>query len=1529
MADCLYYITIDGKREPLTEEQLIKHLSIPDKSGISPFDQFVTDEIIDLSQIKEKYAIQVRRPKKEVSRLAGAREDITEGGERVRPSKQRTSTAKETEGNEEVIEIRSLYKQLINRAEGLTEEQKSILINDPNALYTTLPVAKSKELAYNLIKGIGVETAVLEATKMNNGLEPVERTMILGAAMNYYAGLANESALSGNTKASENASINEIDANEKFQQVAASLGQLGTAYGRAINIFKEIYKLSNLSLVKSLQTRIDELNAVRAKQATSQAKGIGNIIKDDKSAVKQAASEITDSQLEEEADANLKASELQKEVERLKKEILERDKAQKGTKANPLKIKRVTNDTEYDKRLKDFMQRTRSIASKDDYVDLSYFGLYHIENGITKFADWYNVMSSKFKGFAKDFKSIYSSVREKAIENGAEKSLFSTDEDIVAAFEELQKDSDAKKMVTASKKAAKANLKKEEENNPDKARALAPRLAAERIRKDAESNLDMPSTEDEQTYLKKLVKTINQKAKEYYAEKKENIKNVNDILAFAIANNKKDYAIWEKTQAELEDLIDNDENLTDEKREEIKEFLADYIDSIFDTLLTKNQVSDIIRQKLIDAGFYKEKVIDNKSVKSVDWSKIVGNAANLNEAKEKITKSILDLGFTIEQAKPEINAVLEQLDSKVADIKTKEINKFLNKGVINKVKSALGEKTPKTKITKLIELNNKGMLSDANIKDALAAELGLISLSKDDVVRMRELAAIIDNPDIPYFRKRLFEEQLQYIMDTKGGNIIFLENREAVMANKLSSVYNQVQNSTGSTRAVSTLLTVILKTKNIGLAARVFGKEFINSISEAKTILIKGAVSRGSSFSDLTKVTEGEARVRYLEQGQGKFLSGKLIGKPIYAQLGGKKVDLNVLNAAYSKIKYIQRLLESVDTPSSGTISGITQFWQITKQINKFYPELSSKEKATKIYEMMYSLDREVEFDKAVAGLKASGISNPTTYEINRAINERVERARNEEMAKEFYKAIASLKPMAETKLKLEGNENPTDEEIQNESYTMIGRTSPLDVVARGERQAGRETGKVSTFGIMSIILLPVDAIQKTVNFGMKKSTSKIETTVANAGDAAMIQVFPFVHSIGRWIEMQLELTPYGALKGLAYKGFAEFVPENEKRKISNEEISELGDDYLIRGLLLGPAYTTVIMYTMSFVKYLIDDKDDDDEMVVGTAKAEKFAQERVQSVGKPKESFKLGGKYIPLDLLGNEGRVLGMWADYLNITEKSKEDDIKSKIIIGTLVVMNSAIDASWTNSASRYGSMLSNIFKGKEEKFAPQLGKMTGGILGSQIPFNRTQTELSTLLNPTTRQSIDFGTNVLNQLSMTRAFSKEKPSFDYRGRTYEYGEIYVNSADGVAKMFTKGKYGDDIDAFLSEINFAATDAYQNPSEIKDYAFGIYSPEGKKRAMTNEEYYIFRKKTADKFNAFITQDYKSLKAEEINVVPEYTLEFKRSTAADLLQAAKLEAIAEVQAATGFTTEGILEEYKKVKQDLAAEIREKKKYYKK
>lgn len=1526
MAECLYYIDVKGEKVPMTEEELIKHLAEPDEKGISPFDQFVQDKTLDLTQIKEKYAVQVRRPKKEVPRPIGAGENIPEGGEGIRPSKQRVEPTEEGKGDEETIKMRSLYKQLINRSTALTQEQKSILENDPNALYTTLPVAQTKKFALDLIKGLGVEKAVLEATKRTNGLEPVERTMILGAAMDYYSQLAREQAQAGNLLGSQKAAADEIDANEKLQQIASELGQLGTAYGRAINIFKEIYKLSNIALVQKLKAKVEEVNSIRAKEANAQAKDITKIIKDEKDAVKQAAGDLTEAQLTIESGT---VAQLEKEISELKKTIAERDKAAKGTKKNPLKINRFTNDTEYDKRLKEFMQRSRSIISKDDVADLTYFGLYHIENGITKFADWYNVMSSKFKGFKGELKNIYESVRDKAIENGASQELFDTELDTI--LEGLQEQSDADKLAKKSNDLLLAKLQKEEENDPAKARILAPRLAAEKIRQDAERTLDTGATEIEQTYLKRLIKVVNQKAREYYAEKKENIKNINDILAFAIANNKEDDAIWERTQAELYNEITNDESLTEEQRGELLDFLDNYINSTFETLLTKTQIKDVIKEKLIEAGYFKEKTVKGKVIKAVDWSKITGNANTINDAKEKITKAILDLGFTKKEATPEINSILDQFDAKVTEIKTKEINNYLNKGVINKIQGALGKQTPKTQISKLIEMNNKGMLSDERVKDVLAKELGLISLSKEDLGLIQELAVLIDDPNIPFFIKRQFEEQLQYIIDTKGGNIDYLENREYVMANRLSSGYNQLQNATGFFRTISTLLTVATKTGKPFEAAKVFGREFLNSMADAKSILLQGRVSRGSSFSDLTRTTEGEPRVRYLEYGANKLFGGKFLGKPIYAQLGGKRVDLNVLNAAYSKVKYIQRLLEAVDTPSSNVISGLTQFWQINKQVNNFYPELSAKEKSAKVYDIMYGLDRAVEVPKAINDLKRAGVSNPTPAEINRTINERIERARNEQLSKEFYKTIESLKPMAETSLKTSGIQKPTSEQIQDEAYRMIGGSQPLDVVARGERQAGRETGKTTTTGITSILLLPVDMMQNRINQWVRSSQTKVGTTVANTSDAVFSQLFPFVHSIGRWVEMQLELTPYGAIKGIAYKGYSKFA-EDGKTKITAEEYNELGDDYIIRSVL-GTGYVIAGMYVIGMLKSLAGDDDEAEDAIYGTAKEEKYTQERVKSVTRPKQTVKIGGRNIPLQLLGNTGIVLGMWGDYLSM-KKKPENAERSIVYISSMVTMNSVLDATWYSNASKYGGLATNIYKGAEEKYAPGLGRIAGGLIGSQIPFNRGQVEFATLMNPKSQQSTDFGTNVLNQMSIMRSFTEGKPSFDYRGRTYDYGDIYTNSADGLIKMFGKAKYGDEIDAFLSTINFAATDAYRESREADNYNFAILNPDGTKRFMTYDEYYNFKKLTADKFNKSITKDYKSIN-NNADKLPEKKFnemeknEIKKELASLLLLEAKEDAFEEVQRATGYFSRGALERIKDKKKEKQERISALKERYKK
>jgi len=240
---CKYII--DGVE--YTESELKDYLI---KGGL---DKFVKEDILDLSKIKPiEYAVQepsassVLQPEqKEAGEAGGER-----GGVEQRKQRQKiTEEGKQSKGDEEAVRMRSLYKQIITRSTGLTEEQKSILKNDPNALYTVLPIAESKRIALDLINEMGVAEAVAEASSSTTTLQPVERTMILGAAMDYYAKLGKESLQDGDVSAAQSAARKEIDANEELRRVASTLGELGTAYGRAINAFKEIYKLSSFPCV--------------------------------------------------------------------------------------------------------------------------------------------------------------------------------------------------------------------------------------------------------------------------------------------------------------------------------------------------------------------------------------------------------------------------------------------------------------------------------------------------------------------------------------------------------------------------------------------------------------------------------------------------------------------------------------------------------------------------------------------------------------------------------------------------------------------------------------------------------------------------------------------------------------------------------------------------------------------------------------------------------------------------------------------------------------------------------------------------------------------------------------------------------------------------------------------------------------------------------------------------------------------------------------------------------------------------------
>lgn len=1400
--------------------------------------------------------------------------------------------ATKTDNATDKPKMRSVYKNVIERSK-LTAKQKEALADDPVAMYYELPNDKAKEIALEIIEEMGVDNAVAEASRKNSALEPFEKVMILGAAMDYYAGQAKAAEKAKNNKDVEANADLELDAQDKMLQVTQELAKLGTSLGRGVNMFNNVYKLSNLALERKLKRDVDELNKLRNPHIQASVEVVKDIIEDE--SVTGIGESMTQADAQQVADLNTRVSVLEKEIEDLKKQIAANTNTQKGTKKNPLNIKRQTNATEYDKRVKEFTQRHRSGISNEDLADLGYFGLYHIENGLTRFAEWYGTMSKKFSKYKPHLPNTYLSARGTAIQNGADTGLFDAEDEVTAHLDILKAESDAMKMAQLTKRKAIAQFNAAMENNPDRARVQAPRIAAERIRKDAEVNLGMATTKNEQNYLKRLVSVVQAKAREYYKEKKENISNINDILAFAIANGKADYEIWDRTKAEVESQIDADEKLSDDEKQDVKDFLSDYTDSVFETLLTNRQQEELVRQKLIDAGYSTERTVKGKVVKAVDWNKVVANSKNITEAREAIKKAIVGVGFTEDQAKNEINAVLGTFDNKVLEKKQAAINSYLKKGVLNKVKGALGVGNNKTKIQRLVDMNNKGILDDSRVKDVLADELGVISLTDADLKRVRDLSELIDNKKIPAFQRKRFEEELQYLFDSKSGNLTYLEFREFLANNRLTSVYNNIQNLTGWLRGISTYITIAAKTGSPLQAAKVARKAFKESISDAMTILLHGDVSRGTSFSDLTRSTEGEPRVRYLEKGKGK-----LLGLPdAYVKVGSKTFNANILNTAYKGIKYVARILESADTVPSNVISGLTQYWQIRKQFQILHPEWSNKQVEAETYKTMYAVPLAEATKEAMEGFDEAGVT-PSKYQLNRAVHEISERRRNEILAKEFYDTVEKTKGKAKQRLITNGIATPTDEQITEEAYKIIGRDEPLDIVARGERQALRETGKKSTFGVAGLLLWPVNAFNEKLKRGMLQKHDDAGRWAVNAGDAAMTYLLPYANSIGRWIEMGIELSPYGVLKGAMYKmGMANRFEGLAKGNITKDELSEMGDDYIIRGIQ-GSTMLLTAMYMMSLLK----DGDDDEEdlNVTGTYKNPSFPKERIQSVGKPDQTLTIGGHKIPLGLMGNASYPLIMYQDFL---DKRTFDNEKHGILYTTAAVYLVTAAQSVGSRLTGYGSIIGGIQSGKEERYMPQLGKMVGSnAAASLIPFNRLQQEVSQLWNPKSEQSLTFGENLLQQFSIVGAISKEHPSFDYRGREYDFGEIYTGSADGIVKMFEKSKRADKIDRKLAEIDFGATDAFRESKDEENYKYTISERDGSKRFMTLEEYYDFKKATSQKFNEKLLRNFDIVDKIEIKVDGEVdeneTKKVMNDTYSDMFTAAKEQALDLVQAKTGY-----------------------------
>jgi hypothetical protein len=491
-------------------------------------------------------------------------------------------------------------------------------------------------------------------------------------------------------------------------------------------------------------------------------------------------------------------------------------------------------------------------------------------------------------------------------------------------------------------------------------------------------------------------------------------------------------------------------------------------------------------------------------------------------------------------------------------------------------------------------------------------------------------------------------------------------------------------------------------------------------------------------------------------------------------------------------------------------------------------------------------------------------------------------RARDAKIKEQYD--IFYAKKLQEAEQYVKDNNLPdTPKDIANWASLWAGEYDAI--VGEAQEKAQIDTGKMSTVGLASAVSSILGMVQGGINKAIQESArgDSAKARTAKAADLVLNRMlFPFAESIARWTELGLELTPVGALKGGLYK----IAALNTKDTKKSERLKEMGTDFMLRSML-------GLLYTIPAIAANLLGDDDEEEEVIGMEKKAKYGLEQVASAGLPKQSIKISEtRTMPIQLLGTVSTAYMWYADVIKRVKESiaknealtpeKRDNIALQIVYaGVLTSFSVTIETSWLQSAQRYGNMTMDNQK--------PLASGIGRLLGSVLPWNRLQQEMAIVIDPKSKRQEDFQTNVINQFSITKAFTAGKPNVDYRGREYDTGDIFVNSIDGLRKFIIgKPKYRDEIDAWLTNIKYAVSTSYRATKSEELNKYHKVDGDGI-RNLTDEEYYDFRVSAAKKFNNRLKEYYNGKDWE--NLVEDVE---KRKVVSALLTDAKEESIAEL-----------------------------------
>jgi len=636
--------------------------------------------------------------------------------------------------------------------------------------------------------------------------------------------------------------------------------------------------------------------------------------------------------------------------------------------------------------------------------------------------------------------------------------------------------------------------------------------------------------------------------------------------------------------------------------------------------------------------------------------------------------------------------------------------------------------------------------------------------------------------------------------------------QERNKARLLSGPITFVKNLTGvidSIEAVSyKFLINQIKSKGDREMAKVVARAHKKAYWTMMDILVNGGVDTGIALSETTHTKEGSPRVRYMENERKKIF------KPLIKNILGRNVNVNPLNWE----KYPQRAMAAADAFSQLMLQEAESYNYIKNDLLKKNPNLSQKEASKKAYEIAFSIDIADAIKQAAQEFKDRGI--PLSANVS-----------------------AGVAPMAR---------------FNRRVHEIIEQARSKEAIKAGQLYGNRYTYKAIDAGAMTPFIKLVlafrsigSSLSARLRSDAKKNNSKAMYQAANAVDAvwglSFDQVLPFVKSVGNIVEKNLEFIPeYGLAKAGVYGAIAGV---NKFKGNDSEYNFERAGEYAFRAAI-GQLFLLAMMA-------LADDDEDEKKAIYGAGSRD-YRENKNREQQRPKNTIRIGGNNIPMDLFGSFALSLRNEARKLD-AERYEDTKIQSALRFGQVVVSDLYFE-KLSRSIDAANRALREDKSGKAESFATN--EAAEFLSRTLLPFTALSRQAEQLRDPSKKVTPTFAEQFYKQSGVYLGWKNEKLAFDYRGRKVDVGAAFTSSADGFTKMMKDAPKIDEVDRLIFKYNPALTQMSITDDNIlvvnEDY---VYEPMGR------VDFTEFSENSAKKFGE-ITQAWADTKPEEkVNAV--------------------------------------------------------------